>query len=115
MGLLVSMMLVVPAQAKIVMLAWDASPTPTVTGYKLHISEDIPLPAEATWVVDVGNYLSYIITGLYEDRDYYFACVAYDVNGNESARSNTVTAWRTIMPPERLMLTITYFDTVIIR
>ncbi len=40
--------------------------------------------------IDVGNVLTYTVTGLYDDEDYYFAVTAYDGSGNESTYSNVV-------------------------
>lgn len=67
----------------IVTLLWDASPTPTVTGYKVYYEDKI-LPVQ---VVDVGNVLTYKID-VPAGRHWYFRVTAYDAAGNESDFSN---------------------------
>ena len=76
-----------------VVLAWDASPTPTVTGYKLYYEyrENVDGLGEVRTVevIDVGNVLTYTID-VPAGRHWYFTVTAYDANGNESEPSNEV-------------------------
>jgi len=83
------------AWGKTVTLSWDASPS-TVSGYKVYydISATAPLDGtdatEGSSPIDVGNVLTYVIHGLPDDADHYFAVTAYDSSNNESTYSNTV-------------------------
>ena len=76
-------------------LAWDGSPSPGVTGYKVYYKQnDTNLPFdgiganEGSSPVDVGNVLTATITGLSDNIPYYFAVTAYDAAGRESSYSN---------------------------
>ena len=60
------------AQARQIVLAWDPSPEPNVTGYILFYG---PLPGVYTTSVDVGNLISYQID--LPGTQYYFALTAY--------------------------------------
>jgi len=92
----VSLLLAGQVLAKTVTLSWDASPS-TVTGYKIYYKANSNQPplngtgaAEGASPVDVGNVLTYIITGLADADEHYFAVTAYDAAGNESSYSNVV-------------------------
>jgi hypothetical protein len=82
---------------KTVTLSWDASPS-TVTGYKIYYDTGSSAPLDGTGAtegnspIDVGNVLTYVIHGLPDDADHYFAVTAYDDSEpeNESVYSNTV-------------------------
>lgn len=69
-------------------LAWDASPDPRVTGYKIYYSS-------SNWdqavVIDVGNRTEYTVEELAKGVTYRFAATAYGRNGDESSFSNVVT------------------------
>ena len=85
------------ATAGEVPLAWDASPTAGVVGYRIHVGS-----AEGVYdnIIDVGNVLSYTATGLRTGNVYFFVATAYDDEGtvigsfdsddNESPYSNEV-------------------------
>lgn len=67
-------------------LAWDASSSSSVEGYRLHYGE---ASGSYTANADAGNQLSYTVTGLAEGTTYYFAATAYG-SGTESPYSNEV-------------------------
>jgi hypothetical protein len=69
-----------------VSLAWDASVTPEVTGYKVYYGN-----SSGTYgtPITIGNLTTYTITDLAAGT-YYFAVTAIDAQGNESAFSNEV-------------------------
>lgn len=75
-------------QAGEVTLEWDASVSPEVTGYKLHVG---PMPGAYTKTVDVGNVLIFKLLNL-ADGTHYIAASAYDGAGNQSDYSNEVSA-----------------------
>ncbi len=75
------------AYAATVELEWDSNTEPELAGYKIY------------WGTSSGNYSSskdvgkttiYTISGLDEDKTYYFAATAYDGSKNESSYSNQV-------------------------
>ncbi len=70
-----------------VRLAWDPSPEPLVTGYKLYYGS-------TSWVytnvVDAGNRTECTVTGLNAGTSYYFVVTACTGAGDESAFSNMV-------------------------
>jgi len=78
--------LAVPAGAADVSLAWDASVSPDVVGYKIYVGQSSR--TYGTPIV-LGNITSYTVTGL-GPGTWYFAATAYDGNGNESDFSNEV-------------------------
>ena len=71
-----------------VRLAWDPSPDPSVTGYKIYYSK-------SNWdqavVVDIGNRTEFTVAGLERGVAYRFAATAYNRRGDESRFSNEVT------------------------
>jgi hypothetical protein len=67
-------------------LAWDASVSAGVTGYKVYVGSSSG--TYGTPIV-IGNQTSYTATGLAAGT-YYFAVTAYDASGNESGFSNEV-------------------------
>ncbi len=78
------------AWAKTVTLSWDASPS-EVTGYTVYYDTESSASLEGVGSpIDVGNVQTYIINGLPDDVDHYFAVIAYDSSGNESTYSNIV-------------------------
>ncbi|WP_321390426.1 putative Ig domain-containing protein [uncultured Desulfuromusa sp.] len=84
------------AWGKTVTLSWDASPS-TVSGYKIYYDTESTAPLDGTGATEgssplvvVGNVLTYVIHGLPDDEDHYFAVTAYDESANESAYSNIV-------------------------
>lgn len=69
-------------------LAWDASVSEEVTGYKLHygtVTNTYPT------TINVGNVLNFTIV-VDETNPIFFAVTAYDANGNESAYSTELEA-----------------------
>jgi len=72
-------------------LAWDASTSPEVLGYKIYygLVNDVR-------VIDVGNVTTYRVKGLEPDT-YWFCVTAYDLSFNESGCSNVVSI--TLPPP----------------
>lgn len=80
----------VSAWGKTVTLSWDASPS-EVSGYKIHYDTTSTAPLDGDGSpISVGNVLTYVINGLPDDVDHYFAVSAYDTSGNESTYSNIV-------------------------
>jgi hypothetical protein len=75
------------AVAADVSLAWDASLSPGITGYKVYVgttSRTYGTP------ITIGNQTTYTITNL-SAGTYYIAVTAYDASSNESGFSNEVT------------------------
>jgi hypothetical protein len=71
-----------------VILAWDASVSPEVVGYRLY---DGPSSGNYTNIVDIGPNLYATRENLFRGRTYFFAVTAYDGTGtNESMFSNEV-------------------------
>lgn len=89
-------------QAADISLAWDASPTPTVTRYKVYWG---PSSRTYTQLVVIGNQTAYTVTGL-TTGTWYFAVTAADDIGNESDYSNEVHAniGGTVAPPPNFHL-----------
>ncbi len=75
-----------PASIK---LAWDKSPSPNVTGYKILIG---PHPRGYTDAVNVGNEGTVTLTQLMQGTRYYIVVVAVDAEGKQSAPSNEIEA-----------------------
>lgn len=68
-------------------LAWDASSSPGVAGYKLLYGT---ASRNYTQSLDVGNTTSYTVTGLDDGKKYYFAAAAYNSASVQSGYSNEV-------------------------
>ena len=73
-------------------LSWDPSvPTATqpavATGYKIYWGTQSGSYSNS---VDVGNVVTYTLTGFQNVTTYYFAVTAYDITGGESVFSNEV-------------------------
>jgi hypothetical protein len=66
-------------------LAWNPSPAPLVTGYRLYYGRSSGVYAV---VVDAGNRTDYTVTGLDAGLTYYFTVTAYTGTGDESTFSN---------------------------
>ena len=73
------------ASAASIKLAWDPSPEPLVTGYRLYYGTS---SGYYTNVFDAGNRTDCTVTGLDEGTTYYFAATAYTGTGDESTFSN---------------------------
>ena len=70
-----------------VTLAWDPSPTPTVSGYEILYglaSDDLP------GSIDAGTNTSFTVSDLTPGLTYYFAVSPYDTNDTESPISNEI-------------------------
>lgn len=81
-----------------VTIAWNPSPESDVAGYRIYVGA-----ASRTYhdSLDVGNRTVYTVTGLQDDRPYYFAVTAYTSSGVESAFSSEITtATITRLAPE---------------
>jgi len=77
-----------PAAAQNIILEWDASNSPDVTGYNLYYGTNSgSYPVK----IDAGDSTSVTISNLLAGVTYYFVATAYDANGDESAYSNEVT------------------------
>jgi hypothetical protein len=86
------------ALAATVSLAWDASASISVTGYKVYTSTTSGVYGTG---IDVGKVLTYTVPGLAEGTNYYFVATAYNP-GAESSYSNevsTTTPWGKPLPP----------------
>jgi len=66
-------------------LAWDASPDPTVVGYKVYFGA---ASGDYTNSANVGNVTNATFTGLVNGTTYYFAAASIDGNGFEGDLSN---------------------------
>jgi hypothetical protein len=69
-----------------VSLAWDASTSPNIAGYKVYVGT-----ATGTYTapITIGNQTTYTVTGL-GPGTFYFAVTAFNTAGNESGFSNEV-------------------------
>jgi len=86
--LLVSVLVFGPSlevSAASIKLAWDPSPEPLVTGYRLYYGRSSGV---YTVVVDAGDRTDYTVTGLDTGQTYYFTATAYTGTGDESIFSN---------------------------
>jgi hypothetical protein len=70
------------ASAANVNLAWDASVSTGVTGYRFYIGT---APGVYTTNINVGNVLLYTALNLTPGQRYYFSVTAYDVSNQQSA------------------------------
>ena len=71
-----------------VKLAWDASPSPTVVGYRIYYGGT---SRTYTNSVTVGNVTTDTLSNLKSGGTYYIATTARDASGLESAYSNEAT------------------------
>jgi hypothetical protein len=86
------------ARAQSVTLAWDASPSPGITHYRLHYGTNA---GQNTLVTNVGLVLTKRI-GLPHPGRWFFAATAVDANGVESPFSNVVQWEAKPRPPQML-------------
>jgi hypothetical protein len=70
-----------------VTLAWDGSPSPEVTGYRVYHGTTSGNYSNS---VVVGSVTTNTVSGLASGVTYYFAVTAYDTNGVESVFSNEI-------------------------
>jgi uncharacterized repeat protein (TIGR02059 family) len=68
-------------------VSWNANTEPDLAGYRIYYGTS---PGVYGAPIDVGNVLSYTISGLTTGITYYFAVAAYDTSNNESAKSTEV-------------------------
>ena len=70
-------------------VTWQHAAPPDIAGYRVYYTE----PGGHTSVSDVtaGEELRYALAGLYLNGDWQVAVSAYDLSGNESARSAAAT------------------------
>lgn len=61
-----------------VTLAWDASPSSNVGGYKIYYGQT---SGSYSANVDAGNQTSYTVSNLTAGATYYFVATAYDTAG----------------------------------
>jgi hypothetical protein len=94
-GLLSLTALSTTVQAGSVSLAWNASTTPFVAGYKTYYGT---ASGAYTASVNADANLTATVTGLTPGVVYYFAATAYDSNGVESVFSNELTNRLPILP-----------------
>ena len=74
------------ATAADISLAWDASISPNVSGYKIYSGTS---SGNYGTPLTIGNQTTYTVSGL-STGTYYFAVTAFDADGNESDFSNEV-------------------------
>lgn len=84
--------------AATVTLAWDASTTTSVTGYKIYVSTTTMVYGNG---IDVGKVLTYTVPNLLEGTKYYFVATAYNpgAESDYSNEVNTITPWSKPLPP----------------
>ena len=70
-------------------LAWSASPTPGVLGYRILYGVS---SGSLTSSIDVGNVTSAIVSGLTPGQTYYFAVIALTADGQSLATDATISA-----------------------
>lgn len=75
------------AHATDLVLDWNASSSPNVTGYYVYYGTTSGI---YSYKVDAGNGTTLTITNLAPGTTYYFAATAYDADGDESAYSSEV-------------------------
>ena len=74
------------AQAQKVRLAWDASPSPGITHYRIHFGTNV---GNYSFVTNVGLVRTQTVVVPHTGR-WFFAATAVDANGMESPFSNQV-------------------------
>lgn len=82
-----------PAGTGTIRLAWDASDSPNILGYKIYygtVSRDDPAWISYDHSRDVGNNLYDVLPPLPCGQKYYIAATAYTLSGQESDFSNEV-------------------------
>lgn len=99
-ALAVVCLLLLPAakvSAREISLAWNANPEQDVAGYKVYYrpySPSLPFDGieanEGASPIDVGDITNFSLSGLAENRVYYFAVVAYNSSGVESTWSDII-------------------------
>lgn len=85
------------AFAASVTLAWDASPDPSVVGYRVYYG---PAIGAYTNSAAVGNVTNATLTGLTTGFKYYFSATAYNSTGEESSFSNEINYTPPVAPTQ---------------
>lgn len=86
-ALILTGLLTSPSIGADVELAWDPNTEPDLAGYKVYYGS---FSRNYEHIIDVGNNIGCIISGLNEGESYYFSATAYDTENNESDYSNEV-------------------------
>lgn len=95
--LIVLLCLVSAGMAADVGLAWDHSTSPDVTGYKVYFGTASGVYGTP---VSIAYQNTFVVTGLNEKVEYFFAVTAFDAAGNESGYSNEVSVLtKDVTPP----------------
>jgi hypothetical protein len=81
------LLLVTPAEAAYLDIAWDPNSEPDLAGYRIYYGTE---SGGYTGSVDVGNVTTYRLDGLSDGVTYYIAATAYDTSDNESDFSEEV-------------------------
>lgn len=98
----------IPSQ---VTLAWDASTTPDVKGYRVKYGK---VSGIYDVTIDVGNVLQYTVTNLVAGTMYYFVVVAYDAMDVESVPSTELGVVAPNMSAMRLMSGNVVYATILL-
>lgn len=85
-----------------VQLAWDASLSTETKGYKIYFGTASKVYGTP---IDVGNVLTYNVTGLTSGKLYFFSATAYNATGLESVFSNETSYTVPMLPPINLRIT----------
>src|SRR4051812_221038 len=85
--LVVALLGSIAQRSEAVTLGWDASPDPTVTGYKLYYGAGT---RNYTNSINTGTATTGVVSGLVSGVTYYFAATAYAASGAESDYSAEV-------------------------
>ena len=89
--------------AQSVRLAWNASPSSGVTGYRVHYRTSSGSQSNTE---NVGDLLTATISDLDDETTYVFWVTAYNNAGLESTRSNEVSYTTPSSPSETYFLTV---------
>jgi len=81
------LLLLSPAEAAYLDLAWDPNAEPDLDGYRVYYGTG---SRAYTQSIDVGDTTAYRLDGLLDGVTYYIAVTAYDTSDNESDYSNEV-------------------------
>ncbi|MBE0543442.1 MAG: fibronectin type III domain-containing protein, partial [Verrucomicrobia bacterium] len=101
-GLLIGSSNLFAQNSQSVNLAWDASPSPNVTSYRVHYGTTSGVYSYST---NVGNQTSARIAELQSGQTYFFAATALHSTGVESIHSNEVSHQVPLLTPPTIVLT----------
>ena len=96
--LLITFVLLSPASAAQIKLAWDSNIEPDLSGYKIYYGTSARTGTDPqscglcgySTIVPVSNVTSQTVSNLISGQIYYFSVTAYDSSNNESGFSNEV-------------------------